>query len=281
MTPRSPSASSAQLQFPNPPSHHPGLSAAEIESEAERERDRTRREAERILTAEAEERKRVEERVLALLHKANATNTLPPPPARSQTLPPSPTPSQKEGLGGWWQAAKNKLTPTKEPLTPAQQVIQEAKSREKEERKRAKEREKEGGDYYNESKGKEREWPTNPNTKYSDPTLLKLNTPQIPRKPPPQAPSPSSPTPSRGMFGSSPQPTSDALLPPLSASPKLMSLRYRPGRMLPRLSLLSRLTLPRRIFLLLRLTRLAPRTRQRPPADSIAYIRYVHSFGYT
>ncbi|KAF7439817.1 hypothetical protein PC9H_000153 [Pleurotus ostreatus] len=223
MTPRSPSASSAQLQFPNPPSHHPGLSAAEIESEAERERDRTRREAERILTAEAEERKRVEERVLALLHKTNATNTLPPPPARSQTLPPSPTPSQKEGLGGWWQAAKNKLTPTKEPLTPAQQVIQEAKSREKEERKRAKEREKEGGGYSSESKGKEREWPTNPNTKYSDPILLKLNTPQIPRKPPPQAPSPSSPTPSRGMFGSSPQPTSDALLPPLSASPKLMS----------------------------------------------------------
>ncbi|KAJ8508119.1 hypothetical protein ONZ45_g9577 [Pleurotus djamor] len=206
IAPRSPSVASGNFQFPNPPGHHPGLSAAEIEADAARERDRTRREAERILTAEADERRRVEERVLALLHKTNSDPLQPPPPPRAQTMPPSPTPSQKEGIGGWWQAAKNKLTPTKE-LTPAQQIIQETKTREKEEKKRGKEREK---DVYS------KDGPMNPNAKYTD-TSLRLNTPQVPRKPAPQIPSPSSPTPSR-----SPRPN-DALLPPLSASPKPMS----------------------------------------------------------
>src|ERR1700735_3834092 len=43
------------------------LPDAEIEAEAERERDRSRREAEAILTKEAQNRKLVEERVLAMM----------------------------------------------------------------------------------------------------------------------------------------------------------------------------------------------------------------------
>ena len=112
------------------------LTDAELEAEAERERDRSRREAEAILTREAQQRKLVEERVLAMLEN---TRSLPPPPSRSQTAPnpPSPANSQKSETS-WWSAAKNKLTPTKEPLTPAQQIIREAKAREKERDKKGK-----------------------------------------------------------------------------------------------------------------------------------------------
>lgn len=160
------------------------LTDAELEADAERERDRSRREAERILTQEANDRKAVEDRVLALMHSTRG-NDLPPPPPRSQTMPnpsgpPSPS-SQKEG-GGWWAAAKNKLTPTKEkePLTPAQQVIQETKAREKEIRKNA--------------KGREKEWQTIVDDRYSNPSLLNTPAP-VQRKPVPT--SPSSPTPFR------------------------------------------------------------------------------------
>ncbi|ESK91734.1 hypothetical protein Moror_10622 [Moniliophthora roreri MCA 2997] len=164
-------------------------SDAELEAEAERERDRTRREAERILSREAAERKMVEERVLAMME---STRGLSPPPSRSQTMPnpnpPSPAGSQKES---WWTAAKNKLTPTKE-LTPAQQVIQDVKIRDKEMKRL--------------SKGKEKEWSSNPNLQgtyaQADPAF-NLNippttpTPQAPRRPAPG--SPASPTPSRNM----------------------------------------------------------------------------------
>ena len=153
------------------------LTDAEIEAEAERERDRSRREAEAILTKEAQKRKLVEERVLAMMESAKS---LPPPPSRSQAAsnPPSPSNSQKES--SWWSAAKNKLTPTKEPLTPAQQVIIDAKARDKK-----------GG------KGKEKEWPSNAQGKFNDPAFTNLNIPVAPPQRRPVPSSPSSPTPSR------------------------------------------------------------------------------------
>ncbi|KZP16979.1 hypothetical protein FIBSPDRAFT_793602 [Athelia psychrophila] len=136
--------------------HSGHMTDAELEADAERERDQSRREAERILTQEANERKAVEERVLALMHSprgggpSQGRHDL-APPVRSQTMPaaspPSPSASQKENAGGWWAVAKNKLTSTKdkEPLTPAQQVIQEAKERQEgKPNGKAKEREAQG-----------------------------------------------------------------------------------------------------------------------------------------
>ncbi|PPQ99388.1 hypothetical protein CVT24_005371 [Panaeolus cyanescens] len=165
------------------------LSDAEIEAEAQKERDRSRREAEAILMREAQQRKQVEERVLAMIEN---TRSLPPPPsipaAAAAPQPPSPSPSQKESTR-WWTAAKNKLTPTKdkdkEPLTPAQQVILDAKARDKE---------KEKG---NKGKEKEADRPTTPQGKDSYQSLGSLNLPVPPptRKPVPA--SPTSPTPSR------------------------------------------------------------------------------------
>ena len=168
------------------------LTDAELEAEAERERDLSRREAERILTQEANERKAVEERVLTLMHSSRGSpgNGLPTPPSRSQTMPnptggpPSPSASQKES-GGWWTAAKNRLTPTKEkePLTPAQQVIHEAKAREKDVKKNG--------------KGKEKDWTGD--LTFSMPPAI------TPRNPPPA--SPSSPTaPFRGPPELTPSP---------------------------------------------------------------------------
>lgn len=155
------------------------LTDAELEAEAERERDQSRREAEAILTKEAQKRKLVEERVLAMME---TTKSLPPPPSRSQAVsnPPSPSSSQKES--SWWTAAKNKLTPTKEPLTPAQQVIIDAKARDKEKKS---------------GKGKEKEWPSNAQGKFNDPAFSNLNIPVAPPQRRPVPSSPSSPTPSR------------------------------------------------------------------------------------
>ncbi|KAF5325472.1 hypothetical protein D9619_010060 [Psilocybe cf. subviscida] len=179
----------------------------ELEAEAEMERDRSRREAEAILTREAQQRKLVEDRVLAMLE---STKSLPPPPSRSQTTP-SPSGSQKEGR--WWTAAKNKLTPTKEPLTPAQQVIQDAKAREKDKKGKGKE--------------KEKEWPANAQSKLNDPAFMNLNIPPapVPRKPVP--PSPSSPTPSR--------PSLSNMAPNLTPSPMRMteSIASSPSREAP------------------------------------------------
>ncbi|KAK0484468.1 hypothetical protein IW261DRAFT_1456698 [Armillaria novae-zelandiae] len=198
---RSPSPTSSVSQFaaswanrvgnlvsgiaPRSPSNMP--TDAEIEAEAERERERGRREAERILTEEAAGRKMVEDRVLAMLE---STRSLPPPPSRSQTMPasnpPSPSASQKESMG-WWTAAKNRLTPTKE-LTPAQQVIQDTKAREKEQKRNSKGKERE----------REKSWPANTQTKYSDPAYLNLSAPTTPPRRPIPVSSPNvSPTPSR------------------------------------------------------------------------------------
>ncbi|PPQ84934.1 hypothetical protein CVT25_004447 [Psilocybe cyanescens] len=164
----------------------PMPSDAELEAEAERERDRSRREAELILTREAQQRKLVEDRVLAMMETAKS---LPPPPSRSQTTPNPPSPSNSQKESNWWTAAKNKLTPTKdkEPLTPAQQVILEAKAREKDNKKSLKGKEKE----------KEKEWPSNGSRKFSDPAFANLNIPVAPPQRKPVPSSPQSPTPSR------------------------------------------------------------------------------------
>ncbi|EAU83792.2 hypothetical protein CC1G_07527 [Coprinopsis cinerea okayama7 len=152
-------------------------SDAELEAEAERERERSRREAEAILTREAQQRKQVEERVLAML---GSTQSLPPPPSRAATMPPttpSPSGSHKES-SSWWQTAKNKFTPTKEKEspTPAQQVILDAKARDKK------------------GKGKEEEaqW-----TAQMQQPIGNLNIPVQPPQRKPVPASPSSPTPSR------------------------------------------------------------------------------------
>jgi hypothetical protein len=171
----------------------------ELEREAERERDRSRREAERILTREAEERRLMEEKVLAMLHVTpNSPKHDDGSPARSQSMPalepafehPSPTLSQSEsgGMSSWWTAAKNRLTPTKEPLTAAQQVIQEAKDKEKREKKEAKKTEKD--------RKRSADWPTTPENKFNNPTLLSLATPPKPSPNYTSQSAPSSPTPS-------------------------------------------------------------------------------------
>ncbi|KAF8731535.1 hypothetical protein AX14_004735 [Amanita brunnescens Koide BX004] len=157
---------------------------AELEAEAKREREKSRREAERILTREAEERRKADEKIFAMKDMAESL-TLPPPRTQTMSNPPSPSSSPKSG-GSWWTTAKSRLTPTKEkePLTPAQQVILEAKSKEKEREKGTKGKEKDNT-----------EWPSNPEAKFNDPSLLNLN---VPPAPPSRIPiSPVSPTPSR------------------------------------------------------------------------------------
>ncbi|TFY83160.1 hypothetical protein EWM64_g852 [Hericium alpestre] len=175
------------------------LSDAELEAQAQRERDKSRREAERILTQEAEERRMMEDKVMTMLQMSSKE-----PPTRSQTLPAdssSPKTPQKEKEGpSWWIAAKNRLTPTKEPLTPAQQIIQEAKEKEKQEKKAAK-RDRPR------SKSRERtpEWPSSAEKKFADPAFLNLAIPRAPA-PPSRRPvpgSPSSPTPGSNKQGNS------------------------------------------------------------------------------
>ncbi|KZV91353.1 hypothetical protein EXIGLDRAFT_769996 [Exidia glandulosa HHB12029] len=108
---------------PRSPSLMP--SDAQLEAEAAAERDRSRREAERILNHEAEERRRIEEGVMQSMRQ----NSLPPPPSTPGARGRSTSPARKE-KDGWWNAAKQRLTPTKE-LTPAQQIVQETKAKEK------------------------------------------------------------------------------------------------------------------------------------------------------
>lgn len=188
----------------------------ELEAEGQRERDRSRREAERILTREAEERRAMEERVLALMN--SSPQSLPPPRSRSQTLPnpPSPAHSQKESSPSWWAAAKSRLTPTKdkEPLTPAQQVIEETKAREKETKN---------------TKGKEKEWPSSATSKYTNPAYLNLKIPS--GGPPPRTSSPTSPTPARTPINRtpvnlSPAPVTQA---PINLSPASLQRGTSPG----------------------------------------------------
>ena len=175
-------------------------SDAEIEAEAEQERERGRREAEKILAMErlrAEDRMTVEQRVMAMLQTEQARTAPIPVPSRPQsTQQPSPSASQKESAS-WWSAAKNKLTPTKDPLTPAQQVIQETKCREKEKEKERKAQKK---DKRSKSTESDKEWPASPDRKYTDPTYMKLNVPQTPatvQQVQHRSSSPSSPSPLR------------------------------------------------------------------------------------
>ncbi|CCM05483.1 uncharacterized protein FIBRA_07704 [Fibroporia radiculosa] len=174
----------------------------ELEAEAEKERDRTRKEAEQILMQEAENRRSVEDRVMAMLN--SSSSSLPPPP-RSQTMPvtpPSPHFSQKESPqkeGGWWSMAKSRLTPTKEPkepLTPAQQIIQETKTREKEQEKEKKKSSK--------MKQKSKEWSPAPETQFEEPSFIKssLAAPTTPSRPVSSALS--SPTPHPGVLATPP-----------------------------------------------------------------------------
>ncbi|KAI0827471.1 hypothetical protein BC628DRAFT_1369821 [Trametes gibbosa] len=170
----------------------PGLPTdEELEAEAEREREQSRREAERILAREAEERRTVEERVLAMLQATPATqDVLPPPPTRSQTMPatpPSPSASQKEA--NWWTLAKQRLTPTKDPLTPAQQIIQDTKARDKEMEKEKKKMGK------IEKRQKSKEWPASPDGKFDDPAFIKLGLAAPMARPVSATPSTPSPNP--------------------------------------------------------------------------------------
>lgn len=183
----------------------------ELEAEAQRERDKSRREAERILTQEAEERRAMEERVLAMMN--SSPQSLPPPRSRSQTLPnpPSPAHSQKDSSPSWWTAAKARLTPTKdkEPLTPAQQVIEETKAREKETKS---------------AKGKDSEWPASSTSKYTNPAYLNLKIP--PGGPPPRTSSPTSPTPIRTPVNLSPARVTQV---PINLSPASIQRGTSPG----------------------------------------------------
>lgn len=183
----------------------------ELEAEAQRERDKSRREAERILTQEAEERRAMEERVLAMMN--SSPQSLPPPRSRSQTLPnpPSPAHSQKDSSPSWWTAAKARLTPTKdkEPLTPAQQVIEETKAREKETKS---------------AKGKDTEWPASSSSKYTNPAYLNLKIPS--GGPPPRTSSPTSPTPIRTPVNLSPARITQV---PINLSPASIQRGTSPG----------------------------------------------------
>ncbi|GBE89780.1 predicted protein [Sparassis crispa] len=149
----------------------------ELEAEAERERERSRREAERIIMTEAEDRRTVEERVLAMLHGDGGPPNSLPSPSRAQTMPatpPSPSSSQKDA--SWWYLAKTKLTPTKEPLTPAQQIIQETKAREKELEKDKKKTEK--------MKQKSKEWPSSGDGRLDGPSFVQPGLATAPVTPP-------------------------------------------------------------------------------------------------
>jgi hypothetical protein len=138
-------------------------SDAELEAEAEREREISRREAERILTMEAEERRKLEERVLAMLSppQPNGPSFSSSPSTKEgggSSPKPSESSSKREEGGGWWSMAKQRLTPTKdkeerrESMTPAQQVVYDTKIREKAEKERAKL-------FKKSEKEKEKDWP--------------------------------------------------------------------------------------------------------------------------
>ena len=106
-----------------PPPSSPGsvlsrLTDAELEAEATRERERSRLEAERILTLEADHRRREEEKILNSLSRSSDRDSY------SLTTP------VKEN-GGFFSGVFKKLTPTKEAVSPAQQIINETKARER------------------------------------------------------------------------------------------------------------------------------------------------------
>ena len=108
---------------------------------------------------------------------AMLASSRPVTPQRAQTMPESSSPagSQKDSAPSWWIAAKNRLTPTKEPLTPAQQIVLDTKEREKKEKKGGKQKDK----------AKEKsldDWQPSSDINFSDPSLLNLNL-SIPLEP--------------------------------------------------------------------------------------------------
>jgi len=86
----------------------------EIEAQAIRDREYSRREAERILTREAEERRVMEEKILAMRSNArtNFQTSLPLPGVGDNTI--TANSPGKEDRSGWWKAAKEKLGPSRE-----------------------------------------------------------------------------------------------------------------------------------------------------------------------
>lgn len=112
------------------------LTDAELEAEALNQKEISRLEAERILMKEAEDRRRVDERVLQMRRNGNGSGSLSSPVDSSPS-----TPRKEEGGTGWMSGFMKKLTPTKE-LTPAQQIINETKAKDKVREKEAKRIEK-------------------------------------------------------------------------------------------------------------------------------------------
>ncbi|KAG8990544.1 hypothetical protein FRB90_001731, partial [Tulasnella sp. 427] len=159
------------------------LTDAELEAQALRDKEASRLEAERILTQEAEHRRREDQRVLASLRPTNGSEVSAQSPAGSYSdLPPSngyATPRKESGNSGagWMSAIAKKLTPTKD-LTPAQQIINDTKAKDKEIEKEQK----------RSAKDKRKSQPGTPEPKNTDPNYLNLS--QIPSRSSPSAYSP-------------------------------------------------------------------------------------------
>lgn len=156
----------------SPRSVHSRMTDAEIEAEAMREKERSRLEAERILTQEASERKRAEERILSMLRPTSDVQQHSSGTPKDDISPVFATPKKERddsGGGGWMSGLVKKLTPTKDPLTPAQQIINDARARDKEHEKDRKK-----------GKGKNGQWPASPEAKNSDPAFLQLGQPALP-----------------------------------------------------------------------------------------------------
>ncbi|KAG9042207.1 hypothetical protein FS837_011159 [Tulasnella sp. UAMH 9824] len=162
------------------------LTDAELEEQAIREKEASRREAERILTQEADQRRRADERVLASLRPTNGSEASAVSPVGSYSdLPPTNghmTPRKESGNSGngWMSALAKKLTPTKD-VTPAQQIINDMKAKDKEQEKEQKRA----------AKDKRKSQPGTPEPKNTDPAYLNLTQPiSIPGRSSPSAYSP-------------------------------------------------------------------------------------------
>lgn len=163
------------------------LTDAELEEQALRDKEASRLEAERILTQEAEQRRRSEQRVLASLRPTNGSESASAvsPVGSYSDLPPTNghmTPRRESGTSGngWMSALAKKLTPTKE-ATPAQQIINETRAKTKEQEKEEKRL----------AKDKKKSQPSTPEPKNTDPAYLSLTQPMaIPSRSSPSAYSP-------------------------------------------------------------------------------------------
>jgi len=146
----------------------------ELEREAERDRERSRREAELILTQEAEERRQMEEKVLAML---NITATTPKrvSPARSQSMPRrrTPPPLPPPPLSATARPPHGGALP--EPSHAHKRATHRrtaSHSRSQGKRKR----EKKGAKKVEKERKRSADWPAVPESKFNNPTLLSLIT---------------------------------------------------------------------------------------------------------